>query len=87
MTFTDDHTIERTVVHKRPIKMYHKVMQLTTRRLQEIIEREAAILRCQKAIEILSQGLVYHEHDGHDMPKKVARDALEALGVPRELQP
>ncbi len=39
------------------------------------------------ARKILSDGLKYHEFDGHDMPKAVARDALEALGVPREEQP
>lgn len=36
---------------------------------------------------ILTDGLRYHEHDGHNMPKRVARDALIALGVPEEDQP
>lgn len=40
-----------------------------------------------KARKILVDGLKYHEHDGHDMPKKVAREALEALGVNRDDQP
>jgi len=33
--------------------------------------------------KILTEGLKYYEHDGHDMPKRVARDALKALGVKR----
>ncbi len=37
--------------------------------------------------KILSEGLRYHEHDGHNLPKKVVRDALAALGVPEENQP
>ncbi len=40
-----------------------------------------------RAAEILASGLKYYEHDGHDMPKAVAREALEALGVAREDQP
>lgn len=40
-----------------------------------------------RAIEILVDGLKYHEHDGHNMPKRVARDALEALGIPPSKQP
>ena len=40
-----------------------------------------------KARRILIAGLTYHEHDGHDMPTRAARDALEALGVPLEDQP
>ena len=36
---------------------------------------------------ILAKGLKYYEHDGHDMPKRVAREALEVLGMPREKQP
>lgn len=43
--------------------------------------------RARAAIQILRDGLKYHEHDGHDMPKRVAREALEALGVPRDKQP
>lgn len=31
--------------------------------------------------------LKYHEHDGHTLPKRVAREALEALGVPQKEQP
>jgi hypothetical protein len=40
-----------------------------------------------KAMRILVEGLKYHEHDGHNMPKKVAREALEALGVEPDDQP
>ncbi len=36
---------------------------------------------------LLVDGLRYHEHDGHNMPKRVTRDALIALGVPEEDQP
>jgi hypothetical protein len=36
---------------------------------------------------ILTEGLKYHEHDGHNLPKRVVRDALAALGVPEENQP
>lgn len=46
--------------------------------------REATIERAKR---ILMEGLRYHEHDGHFMPKRVAREALEALGVPRGDQP
>lgn len=46
--------------------------------------REATIERAKR---ILMEGLRYHEHDGHFMPKRVAREALEALGVPRGNQP
>lgn len=38
------------------------------------------------AKKILLDGLKYHEHDGHNMPKSVAREALVALGVPLEEQ-
>jgi len=41
----------------------------------------------REARDILREGLKYHEHDGHNMPKKVARDALEALGIGRDDQP
>lgn len=41
----------------------------------------------ETARKILVDGLKYHEYDGHDMPKRVARDALEALGVKRDDQP
>jgi hypothetical protein len=43
--------------------------------------------RVARAVEILVDGLRYHEHDGHDMPKRVARNALVALGIPEEKQP
>lgn len=36
------------------------------------------------ATKILAEGLNYHEHDGHDMPKRVARDALAVLRGRRE---
>ncbi len=41
----------------------------------------------ERAKKILVDGLKYHEHDGHDMPKRVARNALIALGLPEEEQP
>ncbi len=41
----------------------------------------------ERARKILVDGLKYHEHDGHDMPKRVARNALIALGLPEEEQP
>jgi hypothetical protein len=40
-----------------------------------------------RAKKILIDGLKYHEHDGHDMPKRVARNALAALGVKEDDQP
>jgi hypothetical protein len=40
-----------------------------------------------RAKTILLKGLKYHEHDGHDMPKRVSREALVALGVPVDDQP
>lgn len=43
--------------------------------------------RVEKAKKILIDGLKYHEHDGHDMPKRVVREALAALGVDEEAQP
>jgi hypothetical protein len=46
-----------------------------------------ALSQVETAKRILVEGLKYHEYDGHSMPKKVARDALEALGVKREDQP
>ena len=39
-----------------------------------------------EAIEMLNDGLRYHEFDGHDMPKRWARDALVKLGMPLEEQ-
>lgn len=55
---------------------------MTTTETKENIEVDP-----DKARQILIDGLKYHEYDGHDMPKRVAREALEALGVPREKQP
>jgi hypothetical protein len=43
--------------------------------------------RVKAAVKVLVDGLRYHEHDGHGMPKKVARDALAALGMPLDKQP
>lgn len=43
-------------------------------------------LKIAAATKRLQDGLKYHEHDGHDMPKQVARDALIALGVPLSQQ-
>lgn len=45
------------------------------------------ISRVECAKKILIDGLKYHEHDGHDIPKRVVRDALKALGVKEEDQP
>lgn len=56
-------------------------VQETERRLRESRAAMAASRR------LLVDGLKYHEHDGHNMPKRVARDALIALGVPEEEQP
>ncbi len=56
-------------------------------REDEVQKGLRALSRVETAKQILIEGLKYHEHDGHDMPKKVARDALEALGVKREDQP
>lgn len=33
----------------------------------------------RKAILLLDNRLVYHEHDGHDMPKRATRDAIAIL--------
>lgn len=41
-----------------------------------IRELQTRILAAEK---VLIDGFKYHEHDGHDMPKKVAREALVAL--------
>lgn len=41
----------------------------------------------REAVRILTEALRYYEHDGHDMPKRAARDALIALGVPEGKQP
>lgn len=51
-----------------------------------IVTSEAAVLinGARAARETLRSGLKYHEHD---MPKRVARDALEELGLPRDRQP
>lgn len=49
-------------------------------------ERDAALGRLNKAIKILSDGLKYPLSSSH-LPKKVASDALAALGVPRNKQP
>lgn len=46
-----------------------------------------ALSQVETVKRILTEGLKYHEHDGHNMPKRVAREALEALGVKREDQP
>jgi hypothetical protein len=55
----------------------------------EKLNRENADLKLQvaKAKAVLIDGLKYYEHDGHDLPKKVVRDALSALGVDRDNQP
>ena len=50
-------------------------------------ETKATLFRVEAAKSILVEGLRYYAHDGHTMPKKVARDALEALGVKLEDQP
>lgn len=66
---------------------------LTVAEENDLVREEAAKkgLRALSSIEtakrILIEGLKYHEHDGHDMPKRVAREALEALGVKRDDQP
>lgn len=39
------------------------------------------------ARKVLMDGLTYHEHDGHRLPKRVVRDALAALGIPEDSQP
>jgi hypothetical protein len=47
-----------------------------------------AVLRNKlEAKKILLDGLKYHEHDGHNLPKQVVREALVALGVSLEDQP
>lgn len=42
--------------------------------------------KIDQAKEMLNKGLQYHEHDGHDMPKRWSRDALVILGMPLEEQ-
>lgn len=54
--------------------------------MQECLEGSYAN-RDKRAREVLEQGLDYHEHDGHNMPKQVARMALAVLGVPFDKQP
>lgn len=46
-----------------------------------------AMRRIGEAKLVLLDALRYHEHDGHDMPKRAAREALVALGIPKEEQP
>ncbi len=58
-----------------------------TRWKEQRVAALALLKQIECAAKILTAGLEYHEHDGHDMPKKVAREALEALGVPRKDQP
>ncbi len=45
--------------------------------LEDKLRRSEA--RVAKARQAIVDGLKYHEFDGHDMPKRVAREALEAL--------
>lgn len=40
-----------------------------------------AEMRIEKAKKTIMEGLKYHEHDGHSMPKLVARAALAELGI------
>jgi hypothetical protein len=47
---------------------------------------EALQNRIETAKKILTDGLKYYEHDGRDMPKRVSREALEALGIPEKDQ-
>lgn len=49
--------------------------------------RMAIVAATSGPVKVLTDGLVYHEHDGHNMPKSVARRALVTLGVPEEDQP
>jgi hypothetical protein len=46
------------------------VLEDKVRRLREKIE---------SASRVINDGLKYHEFDGHDMPKRVAREALAVL--------
>lgn len=40
------------------------------------------------ALAVLEEGLAYHEHDGHNMPKTPVRDAVAVLrGKPRDWRP
>lgn len=43
--------------------------------------------KVEAAKKVLIDGLCYHEHDGHNMPKSVAREALVVLGVGLDDQP
>lgn len=82
-----------------PTKKIVSIDRARKKRLQEdlvLLEEEImrrprlgleAVNQVLAARKILIEGLRYHEHDGHDMPKRVARDALEALGVKRDNQP
>jgi hypothetical protein len=45
----------------------------------EINYRISLQYRIKEAIKIIEDGLNYYEHDGHHMPKSVARDALDVL--------
>lgn len=65
-----------------PIKDELATVLIETARLKALLE-----LQIVYAKTILMKGLQYHEHDGHNMPKKVAREALETLGIPRDRQP
>lgn len=65
----------------------HKEKQLAPSVLQSTGRIEDLLNQKLSAIRILIEGLQYHEHDGHDMPKRVARNALIALGIPEEQQP
>lgn len=61
--------------------------EVTQRRESEAKKGLRALSQVETAKRILIEGLKYHEYDGHDMPKRVAREALEALGVKQEDQP
>lgn len=61
------------------------------RRIDALVEMAdgtvQALIKIASVRTALLEGLRYHEHDGHDLPKKVVRDVLVLLGVPYDEQP
>ena len=75
-----------TETSEAPVVNDDGMVPLNTNLVPELL-LQSILLNQTKAKKILIDGLKYHEHDGHDMPKRVVREALVALGVKLEDQP
>lgn len=74
--------------HWRTIKDISEAdVELLPRSFSRMSESRDPSLILVAVRKVLIEGLVYHEHDGHSMPKKVVRDALTVIGIPEEDQP